>query len=112
MNNLLEALLVMIIGLSGVFLSLLFFYIIIFFLQKSDEKLNKYLVQKKLEPNIIDTNITQIKPEIVAAISAAVFETFHKKIVIKKIHFLDDDKSSQWATSGRINIMGSHNLKK
>lgn len=112
MEKIVEALLVMIVGMIGVFISLLFFYFIIFAIQKIDDRLNRFLVQKKLQPERIQSDVAQIKPEIVAAIAAAAYETFHKPIKIKRIHFLDESQSSQWAATGRITIMGSHNIKK
>jgi|DewCreStandDraft_4_1066084.scaffolds.fasta_scaffold00292_10 Na+-transporting methylmalonyl-CoA/oxaloacetate decarboxylase gamma subunit len=112
MEKLIEALLILFVGMTSVFLSLLFFYIVIFMIREVDEKLNNFLVQKKLVPTKLDTEKAQIKPEIVAAISAAAYQTFHQPVKIKKIHFLDDSSSREWAVSGRINIMGSHNIKK
>lgn len=112
MDNIVEALLIMVVGLLGVFISLFFFYCIILAIQKSDDKINRFLVKKKLQPAKIESDIAQIKPEIVAAIAAAAYETFHKPIKIKRIHFLDENQSSQWTATGRITIMGSHNIKK
>ena len=112
LDKILEALVVMFVGFTAVFSSLLFFFIIITLLQFIDNKLNTIRVNKKLTPLIneekSDINIT---PEIVAVISAAVYEVIKKPVVIKKIKYLSQSESS-WSETGRMIVMGSHNIIK
>ncbi|ROL56475.1 hypothetical protein D9V86_12850 [Bacteroidetes/Chlorobi group bacterium ChocPot_Mid] len=85
-DKLSESLVVMLVGISAVFSSLFFFYIIIMILQFIDNKLNSIRVQKKLTPLINEEkNDLKLSPEIVAVISAAVYEVIKKPIVVKKI---------------------------
>jgi len=109
-----EALIVMAVGMSGVFASLLFFYLLMVVLNYADSKINQYRVSKKLSPKAnLDTNepIVQITPELVAVISAAAYEVFKKPLVVKKIKYLNKTANS-WSESGRMIVMGSHNINK
>lgn len=112
LDKLFEALVVMLVGVSAVFSSLLFFYIIIVILQLIDNKLNSIRVNKKLTPlkNEVDDDL-KLSPEIVAVISAAIYEVVKKPIIVKKIKYLSKSDSS-WSETGRMIVMGSHNINK
>ncbi|MFH1051703.1 MAG: OadG family transporter subunit [bacterium] len=113
-EKLTEALIVMIVGIGGVFLSLLFFYLLMIVLNVVDSKVNKYRVNKKLSPKTKLDNIEpkiQITPEIVAVISAAAYEVFKKPVVVKKIKYLTKSATT-WSETGRMIVMGSHNINK
>jgi Na+-transporting methylmalonyl-CoA/oxaloacetate decarboxylase gamma subunit len=111
-DKLSESLVVMLVGISAVFASLFFFYIIIMILQFIDNKLNSIRVQKKLTPLINEEkNDLKLSPEIVAVISAAVYEVIKKPIVVKKIKYLSQTETS-WSETGRMIVMGSHNIIK
>ncbi len=108
-----EALVVMAVGLGAVFSSLLFFYLMMIVLQYIDSKFNLYMVNKKLNPvsEPKDDKEVAITPEIVAVISAAAYEVFKKPIVVKKIKYLTKTETS-WSQTGRMIVMGSHNIEK
>ncbi len=106
-----EALFILVFGISAVFVSIFFFYLIIFALKKVDEKINEIRVKRKLKSGEITENANVLTPELVAVISAAVFEVINKPIHIRKIKFLKDEKSGSWTALGRLNIMGSHAIK-
>lgn len=111
MNAIEEALFVLVFGISAVFVSIFFFYILIFALKKIDERINELRVKKKLKSSEILDGGNLLTPELVAVISAAVFEVINKPIHIRKIKFLKDEKSGSWIALGRQNIMGSHAIK-
>ena len=50
--------------------------------------------------------------ELVAVIAAAASETLTATVVVKRIQFLNDAPSGAWATTGRLNIMASHQISK
>ncbi len=114
-ERLAEAIVVMIVGISAVFSSLVFFYLLIVILMAVDKKINAKKVLSKLKPTSIvkdEESLEVINPEIVAVIAAAAYEMFNKPIVIKKIHYLNQSAGTSWAESGRLTVMGSHNIRK
>ena len=106
-----EALFILGFGISAVFLSIFFFFLIIFTLKKFDEQINDIRVKRKLWSGDLTENTNVLTPELVAVISAAVFEVINKPVHIRKIKFLKDEKSGSWTAMGRLNIMGSHAIK-
>lgn len=113
LENLLEALVILIVGIGGVFISLIFFYLLIFLLKTVDEKINKIRVSKKLGLKSTEKQEKDIlTPELVAVISASAFIAIQKPIIVKRIHFLDDHGDTPWARIGRLNIIGSHNIRR
>jgi len=109
-----DALMVMIVGMSVVFTSLAFFYVVIVLINKLNNYYNNFRVNKKLleftEPS---ESTAPISDELVAVISAAVFETLNKKVRIKKIQYLDANSySTSWLSSGRASLLSSHNIHK
>jgi len=85
-----DALFVMIVGMSVVFSALGFFYIIILLINKFDFIYNNFKVNKKLQEFAVPSeNSAPISDELIAVISAAVFETYNKKV---RIHPPDFEK--------------------
>lgn len=110
-SNLIEALEVMVVGLTGVFTVLTFFSFMIWALKWIDAKTSK----SKAEPPILKVQKeffeTKTESELVAVITAAAMQVFQSNVKIHKIHFLDDNtKPSNWASSGRVSIMASHSI--
>lgn len=113
LENIEVALMLLIVGLGVVFVSLFMFNILISTMKFVDEKINKMRVGKKLSIKKEDVAPEEkITPEVVAIITAAAIEAFHKPIRIKKIHFLDSHDSSSWTNTGRLGVLGSHSLKR
>lgn len=112
-NKLWEAIIVMIVGMGGVFASLVFFFLLMLVLNTLESKINKLRVSKKLQPKPVTSNEEQISisPEIVAVISAAAYEVFRKPVIIKKVKYLKQT-DNKWSETGRMIVMGSHNFKK
>ncbi len=111
METILQALFILIFGISAVFASISFFFLIIFVLKKIDEKINEFRVNKKLKSDSLTEKENVLTPELVAVISAAIFEVINKPVHIRKIKFLKDEKSGSWTALGRQNIMGSHAIR-
>lgn len=109
-DRLLEALLVLGVGLAGVFTCLSGLAFMIWLIKSVDETINNLrirLYSKKLEVQP-DT----IHDELVAVITAAVYSTFKKQVTIRKIRFLDNRSGDAWAVTGRLNIMASRPIRK
>lgn len=53
----------------------------------------------------------ELSPEIIAVITAAIAETYDKKVRIKTIRYRRDAQSTSWVVQGRAAIMASHKVK-
>lgn len=121
MDNVSEALLVLVVGMGGVFGSLIFFYLVISLLNKIDsyfvkkeERIRAGGLQesKKIEAELEQTQDEADDDELMAVITAAAFAATDKQIIVKKIQFLNQPTSNAWAQAGRLGIMASHNVQK
>ncbi len=112
--SLLESVNLLFIGLTGVFASLFFFYILIVVIGKISSYFNKRKVAKKLrnEPTKKSTTVTdEIDPEIIAVIAASVFATLQTKVRVKSIRFLTEPDDTSWSRIGRLSLIDSHHIK-
>ena len=109
-EKLIESLLILLIGIVGVFISLSLLAVMIWLIKAADEKINllrivSYSKKAEVQPE-------EINDELVAVISAAVFTTLKKPVVIRKIRFLDNKAGDTWAVTGRVNVMASRPIRK
>ena len=112
LENLSLAIEIIILGMGTVFSSLAFFAFLIWSMTSIDERYNKYKIKKYsilLEKKEVSE---EHNDEIIAVISAAIFNALRKEVVIHKIHFLDNSKVTAWASSGRDSLMSSHYVKR
>ncbi len=112
-DTILEGLLVLIVGITGVLLVLFIFYLII----EGVNKLELFLVEtqkKKAEIAKAASSISQTEDEddLIAILTAAATVAFSSKIRITQIRFIKSQPVSPWATLGRINLISSHNIQK
>ncbi len=113
MSNLNEAFLLVFIGLSGVFLVLGFFYVLLITINKVSHYFNKIKVDKKLKAKPVSTSSIpndEIDPEIVAVIASAILVTLKTKVKIKSIKFLTSSDDTSWSRIGRLSLIESHNI--
>lgn len=106
-DNIIESLVLLVVGMTGVLLSLAFLALVIWTMKVVDEKLNarkisKYATKVDTQPSDIGVN-----DEIVAIITAAAMAEIKKAITVKRIHFIDPNVGSSWASSGRSHMMAS-----
>ena len=108
---LLESGLLLVVGISAVFTSLLMLAGMIWLFKAADEALNAKRVRKyavKVENKGIDPDHND---EIVAVISAAVIAAIQRPVQVRHIRFLGEQGEDQWASAGRSTIMSSHTFK-
>ncbi len=116
-EKLIEALEVLVIGMGGVFTSLIFFYLLIVLLKKIDG-----MIQAKESKTLeIATNqrkeaedlsrINEIDNELIAVISAAAYSIVRKPVRVKTISFLGNKDDSTWSQIGKIDVISSHNVQ-
>jgi sodium pump decarboxylase gamma subunit len=115
-DRILYALELTVVGMTSVFVVLIFFSLLIWFMKYVDAKITENKIKKSvvndedLQTEIIEDNDND---ELVAIITAAIQMSVSKKAKIKHIHFLGHQAhDGKWATAGRLNVMSSHNLNK
>lgn len=107
-----ESLLLLVIGMAGVFSSLVVLAGMIWIIRKTDETINAWRIRnysKKVEQHKVDP---EINDELIVVLAGAVEATIKKRAVIRRIRFIDRDFAPSWAVTGRINIMASHSIQK
>jgi sodium pump decarboxylase gamma subunit len=103
-----EGLVLLVVGMGGVFVSLLFLAGMIWLFKAADEWINRrkiasYARQVEQAGGGEDAN-----DEIVAVLTAAAAAILRKSVVVRRMRFLHADDDSAWAVTGRLNIMASH----
>lgn len=119
-EKLLEGLIVMVVGMGGVFTALVFFYLLISLINYTDKvfkNISKPDSKQQSGSAIQNDSKTTSESEesfeeLVAVITSAAYFALKKQVVVKSINFLHDSSESSWATIGRLNIIGSHNIQK
>ena len=109
-EKLFESLLLLFVGLTGVFISLSGLAAMIWLIKALDEKINTLRILTYSKKTGDDPD--EVNDELVAVISAAAFSMMKKPVVIRKIHFLDHRSGDAWAVTGRLNIMASRPIRK
>ncbi len=107
-----EALLLLVVGMASVFAALFLLAGMIRFLEWADSRINTIRIRKyadKVETHQVDDDVND---EIVAVITAAIAATIRKPVVVRKIRFLESGAEPAWAVTGRLNIMASHAITK
>ena len=114
LERLLYTLELAVVGISVVFSALIFFSFIIWLMKFIDAKIS----EKKTQKTLVDIQpesqeIEENDENLVAVIAAAVYVVLGKKARVKHIQFLDNHaQEGNWAASGRLSVMSSHNINK
>jgi len=109
-EKLIEALLLMVVGMGVVFASLTFLAGMIWCFKFTDEFLNKRKISQYAKKIETQEETDEMNDELVAIIAAAAESTFHAPVVIRKIQFLGGKNTSAWRSSGRSAQMRSHQI--
>ncbi len=113
-DNIIIATEMLVVGMSTVFIVLGAFAFVIWFLKKVDALLLRNQAAPSVDSGkaVLETIAeTGSNTDITVVIAAAVSAVIGKKVKVKKIHFLDTQHDeANWSHSGRLNIMGSHNI--
>jgi sodium pump decarboxylase gamma subunit len=107
-ETLVAALMILVVGLSATFLCLLFLSAMIWSFKSIDERLNMWRIQRYAQKVEGDPHSDGVRDEIVAVIAAAITAAVRRPIVIRRVRFLESDRTGSWAVTGRINVMASH----
>ncbi len=113
MENFFESLLLLVVGMSGVFASLVFLAGMIWLFRFADETLNRRRIKKYSQQVELHEVVDEVNDELVAVITAAVSSTLRKPVIVRRVQFLNQKSSGgSWAVTGRVNIMASHAIAK
>ena len=103
-----EALMVLLAGMTVVFVSLVLLAGLIWLVRTVDETINARRI-RRYEAGIAEaTGGEELNDEIVAVLAAAATVAIRRPIVIRRVRFLQATRNPAWAVTGRLNIMGSH----
>jgi Na+-transporting methylmalonyl-CoA/oxaloacetate decarboxylase gamma subunit len=107
-EDLLKSLLLLVVGITGVFASLLFFAAMIWAFKRVDERLNARRIRQYARKIETLPPEDELNDEVVAVLTAAAVTAIQRKIMVRRIQFLGPDSGPAWAATGRLNIMASH----
>ncbi|MBP1655207.1 MAG: hypothetical protein H6Q28_1763 [Bacteroidetes bacterium] len=109
---LLEATLILVVGMVVVFLSLLLFAGVIVALRASDERFNLFRIRRYTARVEATPEREDVNDELVAVITAAAAAAIRKPVRIRRMRFLESAPAGAWTSTGRLNIMASHAIPK
>lgn len=112
-ERLIESLLVLALGMTGVFSSLILLAAMIQVLKVVDERLNRRRIEQYArEIETKSAGAEELNDEIVAVVTAAAVATLKKPVAIRRMRLFDSREAGAWAVTGRLNIMASHAIPK
>lgn len=112
MANLLESVLLLIVGMTATVSVLGGLAGLIWVLKTVDELVNSRRIKSyadKVETRKVDV---ELNDEIVALLAAAATVMLRRPVSIRRIRFLKPDVEPAWAVTGRLNIMASHAISR
>jgi sodium pump decarboxylase gamma subunit len=112
MESFVESLLLLIVGMGGVFSALLLLAGMIWLFRAADEQLNRRRIRKYAKTVETAPGVEEINDEIVAVLSAAAVAALRKPIRIRRVRFLTAGGEGAWAVTGRLNVMASHQISR
>jgi sodium pump decarboxylase gamma subunit len=113
MDKFVESLLLLVVGMTGVFASLVFLAGMIWMFRFADETLNKRRIKKYSQQVELHEVVDDIHDELVAVLTAAASATLRNPVTVRRVQFLSQKSSGgSWAVTGRVNIMASHAISR
>jgi Na+-transporting methylmalonyl-CoA/oxaloacetate decarboxylase gamma subunit len=109
-DQLLQGLLLLAVGMVGVMLSLTLLAGMISVLKLIDERTNTWKIRRYEERIALNLPDHQPSDELIAVLSAAAHITLARRIRIHRVRLFDAPESGAWASTGRLNIMASHQI--
>lgn len=112
MENLLQSLVLLAVGMGGVFAALLLLAGMIWLLRAADEQLNRRRIRQYAKSVEAETGVEELNDEIVAVLSAAAVAAMRRSVRIRRVRFLTAGREGAWAVTGRLNVMASHQISR
>jgi Na+-transporting methylmalonyl-CoA/oxaloacetate decarboxylase gamma subunit len=111
-DNFLKSMVILVVGLGGVFSALLLLAGMIWLLKSADEWINRSRIRKYARKAETTTEEEGLNDEIVAVITAAATAAMRRRVRVKTVRFLAPLTAGAWSSSGRLNIMASHQISR
>ena len=111
-DNLIEAVILLVVGMSVVLISLSMLAGLIRGMKSLDERFNIFRIKKYDEKIKTEHVEDESNDELVAVLTAAAMAAMKKTVQIRRVQFLSADAETAWAVTGRVNIMASHHISK
>lgn len=108
MENILDSLVLVIVGMGSVFAALLLLAAMIWLFKATDEQLNRRRIRKYSES--VEIGDQTINDEVVAVLAAAAVTALKKPVRVRRVRFLAAGTEGTWAVTGRLNVMASHQI--
>jgi sodium pump decarboxylase gamma subunit len=112
MENLLESVILLVVGMGGVFAALLLLAGMIWLFKAADDRLNHRRIRKYSETVESAQGVEDVNDEVVAVLSAAAAAVLKKPVRVRRIRFLTTGPAATWAVTGRLNVMASHQISR
>lgn len=109
-EKLLETVLLLVVGMTGVMVSLVFLAGMIAMFKIVDDRLNTWRIRRYAEKVAQKLPEDELSDELAAVIAAAVTTTLRKPVRVRRIRLFDAQASGAWTSTGRLNIMASHHI--
>jgi Na+-transporting methylmalonyl-CoA/oxaloacetate decarboxylase gamma subunit len=109
---LIETTLILMIGMTVVFLSLLMFAGLIVALRSLDERFNLFRIRRYTAKVESTPDRQDVNDELVAVLTAAAAVAMRKPVRIRRMRFLESTPAGAWTNVGRLNIMASHAISR
>jgi sodium pump decarboxylase gamma subunit len=111
-DKMLESMLLLAVGMGGVFASLLILAGMIWLFKYADEQFNAWRIRTYAQKVEANPEGDGINDEVAAVIAAAVVAALKRPVIIRRMRFLGPAPDASWAVAGRVNIMASHSIAK
>jgi Na+-transporting methylmalonyl-CoA/oxaloacetate decarboxylase gamma subunit len=111
-ENLYQAGLLLIVGMTVTISVLALLAGLIWLLKSVDELINKQRIKtyaERVESHKVDIDVND---EIVAVLAAAAMLALKRPVSIKRVRFLQPSSEPAWSVTGRLNIMASHAISR
>jgi Na+-transporting methylmalonyl-CoA/oxaloacetate decarboxylase gamma subunit len=109
---LLQATLILLVGLVVVFSSLLLFAGTILLLRALDERFNLFRIRRYTARVEASPLAQDMNDELVAVLTAAAVAALRRPVRIRRMRFLESGTAGAWTSTGRLNIMASHAISR
>ena len=107
-----QSLILLVVGMGGVFAALLLLAGMIWLLKWADEFANGLRIRRYAREAESAAEEEGLNDEIVAVLTAAATAAARRRVRVKTVRFLAPLTAGAWSSSGRLNIMASHQISR
>lgn len=110
-DTFLQSLILLVVGMGGVFCALLLLAGMIWLLKSADDWTNRFRIRRYAREAATHAEEGEgLNDEIVAVVTAAAMAAARRRVRVKTVRFLTPLTAGAWSSSGRLSIMASHQI--